>query len=520
MLLIEGLQDSALFDHPVTGFEVIETHISWVLLTGQYVYKIKKPVNFGFLDFSTLEKRHFYCKEELRLNRRLAPGLYLDVVVIYGSREQPALQGHGPAIEYAVKMRQFPQSAQFDRLLAGHGLDALMIDDLAVKVADFHLSLAPVVKESRYGDLAHVRQAVLENYKHIRGTVGDHADLALLDRLEKWSTQQLEELASLISQRKMQGFVRECHGDMHLRNIALWHDEIIIFDCIEFNRNFYQIDAVSDISFLVMDLEVRSEKTLARLFLNRYLEVTGDYEGLKLLRFYKVYRALVRAKVDALRTDQEEYGSPEYDLIFQDFLAYLKLADRYTHQTTPFLLINHGFSGSGKSSGALAIVEKHPVIQIRSDVERKRLFRAEMSGDRSIGADMYSSSATFRTYTRLADIARSLLTAGYPVLVDATSLKAGQRRRFIDLARSLGIPFCILNYTASPETLRERVRRRAGDGSDISDATLKVLESQIAGYEPLSADERSFTVDIDTERDIDLETILHHADIVMGFLSR
>ena len=442
------------------------------------------------------------------------------MVAIYGSREKPALQGHGPAIEYAVKMRQFPQSAQFDRLLADHGLDKLMIDDLATQVASFHLSLAPVAKESRYGDLAHVRQAVLENYKHIRETVGDHGGMALLDRLEKWSKQQLEELAGLISQRKLQGFVRECHGDMHLRNIALWHDEIIIFDCIEFNRNFYQIDAVSDISFLVMDLEVRSEKTLARLFLNRYLEVTGDYDGLKLLRFYKVYRALVRAKVDALRTDQEKYGSPEYDLIFQDFLAYLKLAESYIHQTTPFLLINHGFSGSGKSSGALSIVEKRPVIQIRSDVERKRLFQAEEGGDRIIDTDMYSSSATFRTYDRLADIARSLLTAGYPVLADVTSLKSGQRQGFIDLARSLGIPFCVLNYTASPETLRERVRRRAEDGSDISDATLEVLESQVAGYEPLSENERSFTVNIDTERDIDFRKILHHADIVMGFLTR
>ena len=516
MLLIEGLQDSALFDHPVSGFEVIETHISWVLLTGQYVYKIKKPVNFGFLDFSTLEKRYFYCREELRLNRRLAPGLYLDVVAIYGSREQPALQGHGPAIEYAVKMRQFPQSAQLDRLLTSHGLDKLMIDDLAVKVADFHLSLAPVAKESRYGDLAHVRQAVLEDYKHIRGTVGDQAGVALLDRLEKWSKQQLEELSDLIGQRKRQGFVRECHGDMHLRNIALWHHKIIIFDCIEFNRNFYQIDVVSDISFLVMDLEVRGEETSAHRFLNSYLEVTGDYEGLRLLRFYKVYRALVRAKVDALRTDQEEYGSSEYNRTFQDFLGYLKLADGYIHQAAPFLLINHGFSGSGKSFGARIIIEKYPVIQIRSDVERKRLFRVETSGDGSTDAAIYSPSATIRTYDRLADIACSLLTAGYPVIIDATSLKSDQRRQFTDLARSLGVPFCILNYTASPETLRERVRRRAEDGSDISDATLEVLESQIAGYEPLSDDERFFTVDIDTERDVDIEQILNQADIVRG----
>ncbi|MBW2658370.1 MAG: AAA family ATPase [Deltaproteobacteria bacterium] len=510
MLLIEGLQDSSLFDHPVTGFEVIETHISWVLLTGQYVYKIKKPVNFGFLDFSTLEKRHFYCREELRLNRRMAPGLYLDVVAICGSRERPELTGPGPAIEYAVKMRQFPQSAQFDRLLASHGLDKMTMDDLAVRVANFHLSSEPVEKESCFGDLQHVRQVVLENYEHIRRTIDNPVSMVLLDRLEKWSSNQLQELSDLIGQRKQQGFVRECHGDMHLRNIAMWHNDIIIFDCIEFNANLYQIDVVSDISFLLMDLEVRHQEVLARRFLNRYLEITGDYEGLRLLRFYKVYRALVRAKVDALRTDQEEYGSREYDLTFENFQHYLELADSYICSTTPSLLINHGLSGSGKSYGARTIVEKYSVIQIRSDVERKRLSRADNGGNFVREKDLYSLSATLRTYDRLADIAHCLLTAGYSVLIDATTLKARQRKKFIDLAGALNIPCCILNFKASPETLRERVRLRAEEGSDISDATVEVVESQIAGYEPLSADEKKITVDIDTEPGSDIEKILYH----------
>lgn len=512
MSLVENLQDSTLFDHPVTGFEVIETHISWVLLTGQYVYKIKKPVNFGFLDFSTLEKRHFYCEEELRLNRRLAPGLYLDVVTIHGSEEHPEVNGQGAVIEYAVRMQQFPQSAQLDRIQEKHGLDKFIIDDLAGKIANFHLSLDSLEQGSRYGDLSHVRQAVLDNYEHIRTSFQDQFSAPLLDKLEDWSKQQLEELAEVIQQRKVQGFVRECHGDMHLRNIALWHDGIIIFDCIEFNKNFYHIDVMSDISFLVMDLEARGQEPLAQRFLNSYLEVTGDYEGLKLLCFYKVYRALVRAKVDALRIGQEEIGTREYDQTVEDFLQYVKLAERYIHPSTPCLLINHGLSGSGKSFGARLLLEKYPAIQIRSDVERKRLFQVakESNSTAAVKEGIYSSEASHRTYGRLVDLADCLLNAGYSVVVDAANLKSQQRQRFIELARSINIPYFILNFKASGETLRKRVEDRAQHGSDISDATLEVLESQIAGYEPLLHDEQQFTIEIATEKDIDIERIVDH----------
>ena len=296
MHLINNMQDRALYDHPVEVFEVIETHISWVLLTGQYVYKIKKPVNFGFLDFSTLEKRHLYCEEEVRLNRRLAPQLYIGVVAIHGTEEHPNIKSQGPVIEYAVKMKQFPQSTQLDRLLAEKGLDNAVIDKLAGKVARFHLAIDSVAKDSGFGDLEHIQQPVLDNFSHIRGCIDDKNVIPLLNKLEDWTKKKLKLLNETIQQRKDLGFIRECHGDMHLRNIALWNDEIIIFDCIEFNMNFYWIDVVSEIAFLVMDLEDRKHHAFARRFLNSYLEITGDYEGLRLLRFYKVYRAMVRAK--------------------------------------------------------------------------------------------------------------------------------------------------------------------------------------------------------------------------------
>lgn len=512
MLLIENLQNQALYDHAVEKFEVIETHISWVLLTGQYVYKIKKPVNFGFLDFSTLEKRHFYCEEELRLNRRLAPHLYLGVVAIHGSEEHPELGGQGPVIEYAVKMYQFPQSAQLDRVLTDQGLDVLVMDKLASKVAHFHLSLDPVNKDSGFGDISHVREPVLENFRHIRASIKDHTSSPLLDKLELWSQQQLEKLAELIQQRSAQGFVRECHGDMHLRNIALLDDDIIIFDCIEFNKNFYMIDVMSEIAFLIMDFEDRQQDILAQRFLNSYLEITGDYEGLRLLRFYKVYRALVRAKVDALRLGQEKTGTLTYDQTFKAFLQYLKLAERYTHPTAPCLLINHGLSGSGKSAGTRALLEKYPAIQVRSDVERKRLFNIADNNNSTAAIEkgIYTAKATQMTYARLLDITQCLLSEGYSVVVDAANLKLQQRQLFIELAKLIRIPYFILAYKASVETLRERVILRKQQGSDVSDATLEILQYQIENHEPLSGDEKPFVIEIDTDKNMDVDGIIDH----------
>ncbi|MFK5913652.1 MAG: AAA family ATPase [Woeseiaceae bacterium] len=512
MLLIESLQNPALYDHPIIEFEVIETHISWVLLTGDYVYKIKKPVNFGFLDFSTLEKRHFYCEEELRLNRQLAPDLYLSVVTIHGSEENPELNGHGPAIEYAVKMRQFPQSTQLDRLLTKQGIDNLVMDKLASKVAHFHLSIDSVKNTSDFGDLNHVRQPILENFEQIRACIDDSATVSQLEKLEHWSKQQLEELAELIQKRKAQGFVRKCHGDMHLRNIALWNNDITIFDCIEFNKNFYLIDVMSEIAFLIMDLEDRDQDTLAQRFLNSYLEITGDYEGLRLLQLYKVYRALVRAKVNALRLGQEQTGSKEYQQTLKDFMQYLKLAEKYIHPTVPCLLINHGLSGSGKSTITRILLEKFPAIQVRSDVERKRLFKVSENNKSTAAIEkgIYTTDATQQTYTRLLDIAQCLLSAGYSVVIDATNLKFQQRQPFIELAKLNHVPYFILTYKASEKTLRNRVIQRSQEGDDVSDATLNILQHQIETYAPLAEEEKPFTIEIDTDKNIDVEKIISH----------
>ena len=510
MSLIERLQNSALYDHPVDQFEVIETHISWVLLTGEYVYKIKKPVNFGFLDFSTLEKRRFYCEEELRLNQRLAPKLYLQVVTIKGTVEKPELNGQGPVIEYAVKMRQFPQSSQLDHLLQESGLDTAIMDKLADKVARFHLTNRSVDQDSVYGDFDHISQPVAENFTQVRACIHDPVIIQRLDKLEQWSQHQLTALASIIESRKAQGFIRECHGDMHLRNIALWQNEIVLFDCIEFNENFYWIDVMSEIAFLVMDLEDRQQAHLAQHFLNRYLEFTGDYAGLQVFLFYKVYRAMVRVKVAALRCAQEETSSEIFKQTWLELQQYLNLAEEYIRPAIPCLIINFGLSGSGKSVGSRLLAEKLPAIQLRSDVERKRLFNVAIDDDADTikEAILYSSDATKKTYEHLADIAGCLLEANYSVIIDAANLKQWQRQLFINLAKSMQVIHVIFAYHADEDILKQRVIERIQKNDDASDATPEVLLSQLKSYEPLTAEEQLITIKIDTGKPVNVDKII------------
>lgn len=309
--LISSLLSAEIYPHPVNQLRLIETHISWVILTGPYAYKIKKPVNLGFLDFSSLEQRKLYCEEELRLNKRTAPSIYLGVVPITGSTTQPQLDGKGEAIEYAVKMRQFPQDAQLDHLLEQGGLKAAHMDAFARLVADFHQQVAVAGADDNYGEPDQVMQPVEENFEQIGQHQLTSQQQQLLDELHAWSTTEYQRLETQLAQRKQQGFIRECHGDMHLRNLAWIDEQAVAFDGIEFNANLRWIDVISEVAFLVMDLQDRNQPELAQRFLNAYLEITGDYAGLSLLPFYLVYRALVRAKVAAIRAGQQDIEDAE-----------------------------------------------------------------------------------------------------------------------------------------------------------------------------------------------------------------
>jgi aminoglycoside phosphotransferase family enzyme len=320
-LLIQSLQNPALYPHKVEYFKVIETHISWVLLTGYYAYKIKKPFNLGFLDFSSLEKRRHYCQEELRLNSRLAPDIYLDIVTISGTEKQPKLGASGTVIEYAVKMRQFEEDKTFDLLLAQNQLTHNHVKQTAKIIAAFHSGIESTVADTDFGSSDTIMQFVRENFIQILQLDGIEKPDSL-NQLASWSEQQHTALLPFFKQRKQAGFIRECHGDLHLGNIALIAGQVVPFDGIEFNPYLYWIDVISEIAFLVMDLQDKQRHDLGFQFLNEYLQYNGDYDGLKLLRFYLVYRAMVRAKVNAIRASQST-SDIEHEQIIVHYSSYL-----------------------------------------------------------------------------------------------------------------------------------------------------------------------------------------------------
>lgn len=478
--------------------EMVETHISWVLLSGDFAWKIKKAVDFGFLDFSTLERRRFFCEEELRLNRRLAPSLYLEVVSITGTPIAPILGGDGEAIEYAVKMRRFPATAQFDDMLARGELKAAHLDAVAQKMAAFHRQAEIAAPDSPFGTSDAVRQPAQQNFTQIRRSLDNPDDLVRLENLRAWSEQAFQRLSARFAQRKHEGHIRECHGDMHLGNLAWFEGEAIPFDSLEFNENLRWVDVISEVAFLVMDLHDHGRPELAWRTLNRYLEDSGDYAGLSVLRYYLVYRALVRAKVAALGGTQPVLAGAALARCRE----YLALAESFTRPAAPFLLITHGLSGSGKTTLSGQLATLLGAIRIRSDIERKRLFGLDgmaRSGS-PLDGGLYSPQGHRLTYQRLADLCKIVIEAGWPVIADAAFLQRAERQAFRVLAQDLDADYAILDLQAPPEVLRQRVAQRERTGNDASEATLAVLEKQLICDEALDERERRHALSIDAGR--------------------
>lgn len=487
---IRGLFESDAYPHPVGKIQLIETHISWVFLTGEYAYKIKKPVDLGFLDFSTLERRKFFCEEELRLNRRTSGEFYLDVVPVGMSNGRPVI-GHLPAVEYAVRMRQFPPGARLDRRLAAGQVSASDLQGLATQLADFYKRV-PVAAENDPTMAAERACApALHNFEHIHGDHISRESRLRIDAVETWTRAQAMALDSVFLQRAADGFIRECHGDLHLANLFAWEGRIYPYDCLEFNPDLRWIDQASDIAFLVMDLMARGRTDLAYVFLNTWLEESGDYGGLAVLRFYLVYRSMVRLKVAAIQTRLlHEDAQGEHAIKARLYLDLARhLMDRPAH---PRLVIMHGLSASGKTHASNRLVPALPAIRLRSDLERKRLHGLSRHHHQKSGIDtgLYSEAGTEATYGKLLADCKTGLNAGFNMIADATFGRREWRLRFLDMARAIGAEPTIVVCSAPVETLRQRIRERAAEGLDESDATLEVLERQLADFEPLDADER------------------------------
>jgi len=508
--LITALQQAQIYNHPVTEIRLFETHISWIILTGDYAYKIKKPVDLGFLDFSSLDKRKYYCEQELQLNQRLAPDVYLEVVSITGTTEQPQINGRGAIFEYAVKMRQFEPQLQLDILLQQDKLSSDHIDQLADTVANFHQQIETATEDSPFGTVEVVWQPMQENFDQIRPRLEDETELPRLEHLHQWSKQNFKQLKPVITARKRNGFVRNCHGDMHLTNITLIDNKVTLFDCIEFNDNFRWIDVISEIAFTTMDLIDRQRPELAARLLDRYLQRTGDYAGLALLQLYQVYRALVRAKVAIIRHSQSGLTKTEQQQSLQQYKDYSQLAQRFTQAKHATLYIAHGVSGSGKTSLSQPLLEHFGIIRLRSDVERKRLFglSAEAKSQSATDQGIYTKSTSQQTYQRLIELSRYTIKAGYNCVVDATFLKRQQRQLFHDLANQLGVPFVILHFYADEKLLRQWITERQELGNDASEATIEVLEHQLKTEQPLTETEADQIISIDSGQDDAVERLI------------
>ena len=509
--LIQHLQAAECYPHATSSFEVFETHISYVILTGKFVYKFKKPVDLGFLDFTTLDKRKYYCEEELRLNRRLAPEMYLAVVSVHGAPEQPVVEGEGQLLEYAVKMQQFDTADRMDLVTARGELSASHIDQLAQIVAEFHAQIPIAAKDTHFGTLAVIRQRIMQNFEQVLQHTDDAEINNMCRQVRDWSEAALDKRQDLIAQRKQQGSVRECHGDMHMANIILPEGKPVVYDCIEFSDDLRWIDTISEVAFLYMDLDFHQQHKLALRFLNQYLSRSGDYGGLRLLCIYLVYRAMVRAKVNSIEAQQQS-ANPE---IAAECLAttkkYLALARNYIESfASPALIILHGLSGSGKSWLAEQLLESYGAIQIRSDVERKRLLglEAQAKTKSDIDKGAYSEDMTTRTYQQLLELARVILQAGPPVIVDATFLKKSHRQQFQQLAELLNVPYVILDLQASEATLRARIAKRAELEKDASEATLTVLQKQLETDEAITLNEMKYTVQVDMEKELGINELV------------
>lgn len=492
--LFQKMLQPEFYPHPVQepiGF--VQTHISYVFLTGEYAYKAKKPMNFGFLDFSTLEKRQHFCQEELRMNQRGAPGLYLEVLPITESVDGFELDGSGEAVEYVVKMRQFPESALLSSLYDRGELTEELLVRLAKTLANFHKT-CPINDYIRsFGKVEQVRQAFDENYEQTMGYIGGPQTQQQFDETKAYTDRFFADRAALFTQRIQNDWIRECHGDPHLGNICLWQDELMLFDCIEFNEPFRFVDVMYDIAYIVMELVLRQRPDLSAIFLSAYVEQTGDWEGLQVLPIYINRQTYVRAKVTSFMLNDPGVPDAEKQQGSDRAATYYRLAWEYAKPQQGKIFLICGLSGSGKSTMAKQLARQTGGVYIRSDAVRKYLGGVPL--EQRGGDELYTAEMTQKTYDRLTDVGITLATQGYTVILDAKYDRQALRSAMIDAAKNVDVPLQIIHCDAPMEVLRDRLRQRTGD---IADATADLLPQQF--LEPFTEAELPLVKTIDTTR--------------------
>lgn len=512
--LIEALHDPSIYPEPTQHIEVHETHASIVFVTDHYVYKIKKSVNLGFLDYSTLEQRRYYCQMEVDLNRRLSPDVYLQIVAIRKTQGRYRFNGHGTIVDYAVKMRRLPDERRLEFLLRHRAVTDQMVDRLAELLADFHATYAPLLPQQGYGTKSRVHADWRENFDQTSPFIPDLLGQDRYDNLRQSVASFLHRHADWFAQRVAGGHVRDCHGDLRAEHIYFIEaDQIRILDCIEFNQRFRYIDVASEVAFLAMDIERLGFPVLANRFVQSYVQHAGDPTLYRLLDFYRCYRAFVRGKVAALRMGGKQPPSNEFARLANN---YFRLAAQEAERfSRPILLITTGLIGSGKSSIATEIAATLGICVLQSDRIRKETPRLTPTPSQHVpyGTGIYTHAARQHVYTVLAEQAARRLQEGRSVILDASFSQRANRLQMAQLAHAFNADFLILACTAPANVIQNRLEARAHEPSHISDARIDLLPSFSRHYEPLHTSERAACLQIDTSQPLPASSLQALGDI-------
>lgn len=498
--LIQQMLQPEFYPHPVQEpIQLLQTHISFLLLTGDYAYKVKKSVNFEFLDFSTLAQRQHFCEQELQMNQQQAPQLYLEVLPITKNKDKFQIgDTSSPAVEYVLKMKQFDQNDLFLTMFEQGRLTVQHLEELGRTVAEFHLNAATNDEIRQWGTIPKIRHSIEQNYNQTDQYIGSVQTQQQYDETKQYTDSFFAEHQALFNSRIENNWIRECHGDLHLRNICLWKNQVLLFDRIEFNPEFRFVDVMYDVAFVVMDLDARGRSDFGTQFLNTYIEQTGDWEGLQLLPFYLCRQAYVRAKVNSMMLEDAAISDEEKQKIKQEAAQYYHLAWQYTQRHSGRLIIMSGLSGSGKSTIAKQLAIKLGSLQIRSDAVRKHL--GGISLHQRGGEALYTPEMTQKTYERLLELGLLLTTQGFRVILDAKYDKKSLRKAVIKRCEIEKIPLQMIECVAPLDVLRSRLQQRT---DDIADATADLLASQQAKAEPFTAEEKAYLTKIDTTQDIE-----------------
>jgi len=496
---LAGLLSADAYPHAVRGVELLETHMSWVLLTGEYAYKIKRPVQYPFVDMRASAARAHLCVEELRLNRRFAPELYLGISAICEVDGRAVIDGSGPVIEQAVRMRQFDRTQELDALLRAGRIEPPELEAFGVALAQIHAQLPQVQPPDRRGTASAVRTQILTNLQQTAQAIAVLDKRPAIEALRARLIEQLDANAAVLAARWAAGRVRECHGDLHARNIVRLGPELVAFDCLEFEPSFRWIDVAEELAMLLADLDWRGQPRLAHAFLRGYLGCSGDYEALRVLPLYRAHCALVRAKVAVLNA-QATADALVRESWCVEMDALVDRAGRALRHQSPRLLVLCGLPGSGKTWLSQALGVRLGAVLLRSDVERRRLAGLaprERSGS-APGAGLYADGANALVYEHLAQRVQDVLGGGWTAIVDASFTMRADRQRMAALASRLGIPAWLIHCTAPEALLQARLAQRLRAAQDDSEADAAVLAWKQQRFEPVGPLEGMPVIEADT----------------------